>query len=72
MGQERNYKANENYIDLNVVLLAKKLNDDVYLEPGQDYTYPFNVNLPVNLPMSFEHKVGQIRYSINGTINIPW
>lgn len=26
----------------------------------------------MNLATSFEHEFGQIRYSINGTIDIPW
>ena len=37
-----------------------------------DYTYPFQVLLPPNLPSSFEHEFGQIRYSISATIDIPW
>lgn len=37
-----------------------------------DYSYPFSVVLPPNLPTSFEHNIGRIRYSIRGTIDIPW
>jgi len=28
--------------------------------------------LPPNIPTSFEHENGQIRYSISATIDIPW
>ena len=44
---------------------------DLYLEPGT-HTFPFSFTLPLNLPTSFEHKTGRIRYSLNGTIDIPW
>lgn len=46
-------------------------NNDLYLEPG-DYSFPFNLVLPPNLPTSFEHHYGRIRYMLNGTIDIPW
>lgn len=48
-------------------------NDDkeLYIEVGT-YTYPFMLELPENLPTSFEHSNGFIRYSIIGNIDIPW
>ena len=55
---------------MNVPFLLKQ-NSDTYLEAG-DYSYPFQVMLPPNLPTSFEHEYGQIRYSISATIDIPW
>ncbi len=49
----------------------KPSGQDMYIEAG-DYSYPFQVLLPPNLPTSFEHQYGQIRYSISSTIDIPW
>jgi len=51
--------------------VAKQATGDLYLEVG-DYTYPFRFDLPQNLPTSFEQMYGQIRYSVNSTIDIPW
>ena len=55
---------------MNVPFLLKQ-STDLYLEAG-DYSYPFQIMLPPNLPTSFEHEYGQIRYSISATIDIPW
>jgi len=46
-------------------------NDDLYLEAG-NHSLPFNVILPPQLPTSFEHQFGKVRYSIQATIDIPW
>lgn len=67
----RHYSAEEQYLNANIIFLSKQPNSDLYLEPG-DYSYPFQIVLPPNLPTSFEHTYGQVRYSINGTIDIPW
>jgi hypothetical protein len=52
-------------------LISKQGSTDLYLECG-DYSYPFQIVLPPNLPTSFEHMYGRVRYSIYGTIDIPW
>ncbi len=44
---------------------------DLFLEAGP-CTFPFSIILPPNLPTSFEHMYGIIRYSIKGNIDIPW
>ena len=48
----------------------KKPGNDLYIEVGE-YSYPFQLELPSDLPTSFEHEYGQIHYSINATIDIP-
>ena len=53
------------------MFLTKSSSRDLFLEVG-DYSYPFEISLPPDLPASFEHQFGQIRYSITATINIPW
>ena len=58
-------------MNFDLLFLAKQSDSDLYLEAG-DYSYPFDIVLPPNLPTSFEHTVGQVRYSLYGTIDIPW
>ena len=58
-------------MNFTVNMLQKLSNDDLYLEVG-DHSFPFRVILPMNLPTSFEHHIGRIRYSIEGIIDIPW
>lgn len=41
------------------------------LEIG-DYSFPFHVVLPLNLPTSFEHLHACIRYMAVAAIEIPW
>jgi hypothetical protein len=53
------------------MLLNNKSIQNFYLEVG-DHSYPFEIFLPSDLPASFEHQFGQIRYLIIATINIPW
>ena len=67
----RYYKNNETYMKFSVVSLAKQYDNDLYLECG-DYNYPFQIQLPPNLPPSFQHQIGKIRYYVKVTIDIPW
>ncbi|CAF0782805.1 unnamed protein product [Brachionus calyciflorus] len=68
---EATYRDVEKYIDVILFFLKKEADNDLYIQPG-DYSYPFEVKLPENAPTSFEHLNGRIRYSIKGTIDIPW
>lgn len=65
------YSEREQYLETETLLLSKQADGDLYLEVG-DYSYPFEVILPLNIPSSFEHHHGKIRYSVKGTIDIPW
>lgn len=51
--------------------MQKKENDELFLEAGEK-SFSFEFVLPDNLPTSFEHEYGRIRYSLNATIDIPW
>lgn len=42
-----------------------------YLD-SEEYSFPFEYKLPDNLPSSFEHMNGNVRYKIQGIIEIPW
>lgn len=44
--------------------------DDFYMEAG-DYSFPFHIVLPPNLPTSFEHTNAIVRYAIAATIDVP-
>jgi hypothetical protein len=44
---------------------------DLYMEIGQ-HNYPFQIQLPFNLPTSFKHNYGNISYMLTATIDIPW
>lgn len=43
----------------------------MYLEAGE-YVYNFELQLPLELPSSFEGDFGNIRYGASVTIIIPW
>jgi hypothetical protein len=58
-------------LNVTVTFLVKESKNDMYIEVGS-YCYPFKILLPSNLPTSFEHEYGHIRYSLNSTISIPW
>lgn len=66
-----NGSAYEPYLNTSLILVARRPNFDLYLEAG-DYSYPFQFLIPVSIPTSFEHPFGRIRYSLIGTIQIPW
>ena len=40
------------------------------LDTGE-YIYPFSVDLPRNIPETFEHSYGMIQYSISAYLDIP-
>lgn len=60
------YSEHEKYLNLNKILVGRP-GGNLYLEEGE-HSYPFEFHLPENLPSSFEHHIGQIRYSIRGII----
>jgi hypothetical protein len=65
------YNNNETYMNFSIIFISKPLDNDLYLEFGE-YTYPFQIVLPQNLPPSFQHQIGKIRYYAKGTVDIPW
>jgi hypothetical protein len=66
------YHAKDDYLHHNdiVLLTTTDENQDLYIEVGE-HSYPFQIQLPQDLPTSFEHVHGRIRYSLNGRIDIP-
>ena len=68
----RSYSETEPVLDSVIFFINnKEPNKDLYLEAGE-YSFPFQIPLPNNLSTSFEHENCSIRYSLNGTLDIPW
>ena len=66
------YSEEEEYLHCNIVLMTKQQNgNDCYLETGEQ-VFPFQMQLPQILPTSFEHIHARVRYSLKGTMDIPW
>ena len=63
----RHYTNYEEHFNMKLMLVYPEGSHDLYLEPG-DLSYPFQVNLPSNLPTSFEHDHAHVRYSFQGNI----
>lgn len=46
---------------------------DIRLDiPAGHHRYPFKFQLPYNIPSSFEHHYGYVRYTVKGVIDRPW
>ena len=58
-------------MNFDIVFLSTNSEADLYLEEGEK-SFPFEVLLSPNLPTSFEHSFGYVRYSIQSSIDIPW
>lgn len=67
----RYYNAQIPYVDYKKVCLEKEHSHEVLLD-AIEYVFPFEFELPDELPTSFEHYNGHIRYWIQGVIHIPW
>ena len=65
------YENVETYMNKQVIFATKGEISDLYIESGET-NYPFELQLPNNLPTSFQHQFGRIRYHARGTIDIPW
>ena len=59
---------NSNYPSL---LGKKSEGGESFLEVGE-HTFPFEFDLPLNLPNSFQHHVGNICYYAKANVDIPW
>ncbi|XP_015172979.1 PREDICTED: arrestin domain-containing protein 2-like [Polistes dominula] len=64
------HTATEKYFSIELSLLRKST-EEVELPVGESVYY-FSFQLPTNIPCSFEHKVGYIRYTAKAIVDIPW
>ena len=60
---ETDFRAFESYIDVENHLIPVQNHHDLYLESG-NHSYEFRINLPDQLPTSFEHPLGRIAYKL--------
>ncbi|XP_011700743.1 PREDICTED: arrestin domain-containing protein 2-like isoform X1 [Wasmannia auropunctata] len=66
------FRASEQYFNLTYYLLGNTGgNGEVRLSAGF-HRYFFNFSLPNNIPCSFEHANGHIRYTMKAVIDRPW
>lgn len=65
------FRASEQYFNLTYYLLGGTGNGEVVV-PSGFHKYPFNFSLPPNIPCSFEHTNGHIRYTTKAVIDRPW
>lgn len=56
---------------LSILIFFSENQKKIILPPGK-YSYPFQFQLPPNLPSSFEGQHGYIRYWVKATIEKPW
>ncbi|XP_060579213.1 arrestin domain-containing protein 1-like [Ruditapes philippinarum] len=64
------HSASEDYFEHTLVLFGQGSGerlDKCYLPAGR-YTYPFQCQLPANIPCSFEGDLGYVRYWVKATI----
>ncbi|EZA61081.1 arrestin domain-containing protein 2 [Ooceraea biroi] len=65
------YAGRETYFHVTYPVLAKSKDGMAYIPAGLN-RYPFHIQIPLNIPCSFEHKYGYIRYTIKAIIDRPW
>ncbi|XP_032687156.1 arrestin domain-containing protein 17-like [Odontomachus brunneus] len=65
------FRGNEQYFNLTYLLLGDTGGGEVRMPSGYS-EYAFSFLLPHNIPCSFEHKHGHIRYTTKAIIDRPW
>ena len=61
----------ETYLDQTIIMLEKRSEYENILN-GSNYSFPFAIELPSNLPNSYDGNAVRINYFIQGIIDIPW
>ncbi|KAG7213632.1 hypothetical protein KM043_002880 [Ampulex compressa] len=65
------YRSSERYFTFSYPLLSAHGNSSISIPIGQ-HKYSFKFQLPNNIPCSFEHELGHVRYTLKAVINRPW
>ncbi|XP_076226623.1 arrestin domain-containing protein 2-like isoform X2 [Nomia melanderi] len=65
------YYASQEYFKIKGNILGTDGDSRVKLSEGY-HQYPFEFLLPCNIPSSFEHSVGYVRYTVKSVIDRPW
>ncbi|GAB1868764.1 Arrestin domain-containing protein 2 [Camponotus japonicus] len=69
------FRASEHYFNLTYYLFGNTTgssSDRKVRMPAGFHKYPFTFSLPSNIPCSFEHVNGHIRYTTKAIIDRPW
>ncbi|XP_018362028.1 PREDICTED: arrestin domain-containing protein 17-like isoform X2 [Trachymyrmex cornetzi] len=66
------FRASEQYFNLTYYLLGSTAGNGEVRVPAGFHRYSFNFSLPYNIPCSFEHINGHIRYTMKAVIDRPW
>ncbi|XP_011879568.1 PREDICTED: arrestin domain-containing protein 2-like isoform X2 [Vollenhovia emeryi] len=66
------YSGNEKYFSLTIMLLERLEEDRKVHIPAGLSKYPFHIQLPHDIPCSFEQYYGHIRYTIKAVIVRSW
>ncbi|XP_077273696.1 arrestin domain-containing protein 17-like [Temnothorax americanus] len=66
------FRASEQYFNLTYYLLGSAAGNGEVQMPAGFHRYSFNFSLPYNIPCSFEHTNGHIRYTMKAVIDRPW
>ncbi|KAF7405734.1 hypothetical protein HZH68_005103 [Vespula germanica] len=66
------HNATEKYFSIEQSLLKRSSEDEKIELPEGQSEYYFSFQLPMNIPCSFEHKMGYIRYTAKAIVDIPW
>ncbi|XP_018053906.1 PREDICTED: arrestin domain-containing protein 17-like [Atta colombica] len=66
------FRASEQYFNLTYYLLGNTAGNGEVRVPAGFHRYSFNFSLPYNIPCSFEHTNGHIRYTMKAVIDRPW
>lgn len=67
---KKTYQDTETYIDERQYVIGDSSNE-MHIAAG-DYEYPFQFQLPVEIPSSFVGEHGDIVYRVKGVIDRPW
>ncbi|XP_015118177.1 arrestin domain-containing protein 17 isoform X1 [Diachasma alloeum] len=64
--------GHEEYFNIQSYVVGTASGDDEIILPIGEHSYPFTCALPQNLPSSFEHDYGHVRYTVKAIIDRPW
>ncbi|KAK0090830.1 hypothetical protein PV326_004003 [Microctonus aethiopoides] len=63
--------GHEEYFNIQYNIFGSPSGGEIELPVGEN-SYPFTCALPPNLPSSFEHDYGHVRYTVKAIIDRPW
>lgn len=68
----KHFTNSEEYFHFKYNIIGTQRSDSRTQIPVGYHKYSFNFQLPHNIPSSFEHDLGHIRYTVKASIDRPW